>query len=307
MWHSVINPTNGKVITKIAEGTAKDLDTAVKAAHKAFDTVWGLHASGHERSRRLAKLGDLMEQYSETLAALEALDNGKSFSWAKRADVAHSIQCIRYYSGWADKITGQVIETSEAKLSYTRHEPIGVVGQIIPWNFPRMYFFVVDTFEPSLTSCRAVQMMAWKIGPALATGCAVILKPSEYTPLTALFMSKLIHDAGFPAGVFNLVNGYGQTVGQAISEHAGIEKVRADRPVMTCLAHVFVLTGRVHGQHARRSQDYGDSCQVELEEGHARARRQEPVDHLRRRGLGPGRQVGCVRYLVCRSAFFARP
>lgn len=141
MWHSVINPTNGKVITKIAEGTAKDLDTAVKAAHKAFDTVWGLHASGHERSRRLAKLGDLMEQYSETLAALESLDNGKSFSWAKRADVAHSIQCIRYYSGWADKITGQVIETSEAKLSYTRHEPIGVVGQIIPWNFPRMYCF----------------------------------------------------------------------------------------------------------------------------------------------------------------------
>ncbi|KAI0762240.1 aldehyde dehydrogenase [Fomes fomentarius] len=202
----VINPTNGKVITKIAEGTAKDVDAAVKAAHKAFDTVWGLHASGHERSRRLAKLGDLMEQYSETLAALESLDNGKSFSWAKRADVAHSIQCIRYYSGWADKITGQVIETSEAKLSYTRHEPIGVVGQIIPWNFP-------------------LQMMAWKIGPALATGCAVILKPSEYTPLTALFMSKLIHDAGFPAGVFNLVNGYGQTVGQAISEHPGIEKV----------------------------------------------------------------------------------
>ena len=146
--HRVINPTDGKPITKIAEGTPKDLDVAVKAAQKAFDTVWGLHAPGSERSRRLAKLGDLMEQHAETLAALEALDNGKSFSWAKRADVSHSIQCIRYYAGWADKILGQTIETSEAKLTYTRHEPIGVVGQIIPWNFPRTYCFVSSCFRP---------------------------------------------------------------------------------------------------------------------------------------------------------------
>ncbi|KAI0716189.1 aldehyde dehydrogenase [Cerioporus squamosus] len=202
----VINPTNGKLITKIAEGTPKDVDTAVKVAARAFDTVWGLHATGSQRARLLNKLGDLMEKNAETLAALEALDNGKTFKWAMRADISHSITCIRYYAGWADKIFGQVIETSEAKLTYTRHEPIGVVAQIIPWNFP-------------------LQMMAWKIGPALATGCAIVLKPSEYTPLTALYMSKLIDEAGFPPGVFNLVNGYGHVVGQAMADHMGIEKI----------------------------------------------------------------------------------
>ncbi|KAI1794460.1 aldehyde dehydrogenase [Ganoderma leucocontextum] len=202
----VLNPTNGKVTTRISEGTSKDVDIAVEAAHKAFETTWGLNASGTERSRLLAKLADLMEANQDVLAALEALDNGKTFIWAKRTDVSHSINCIRYYAGWADKILGQTIETSEAKLAYTRHEPIGVVGQIIPWNFPLL-------------------MMVWKIGPALATGCAVVLKPSEFTPLSALYMAKLIDQAGFPAGSFNLVNGYGHTVGQAISEHMNIEKV----------------------------------------------------------------------------------
>ena len=202
----VLNPTNGKVTTRISEGTAKDVDLAVEAAHKAFDTTWGLNATGVQRSRYLAKLADLMERDIDVLSALEALDNGKTFGWAKRGDVSHSINCIRYYAGWADKILGQTIETSEAKLVYTRHEPAGVVGQIIPWNFP-------------------LQMMAWKIGPALAVGCTVVLKPSEFTPLTALYMAKLIDQAGFPAGSFNLVNGYGHTVGQAISEHPTIEKV----------------------------------------------------------------------------------
>ncbi|KAI0638767.1 aldehyde dehydrogenase [Trametes polyzona] len=202
----VINPSNGKLITKISEGTPKDLDAAVDAATKAFDTVWGLHTNGVERSRLLNKLADLMEQHADTLAALEALDNGKTFGWARKTDVDHSIRCIRYYAGWADKILGQTIETSEAKLTYTRHEPIGVVGQIIPWNFP-------------------LQMFAWKIGPALAAGCTIIMKPSEFTPLTALYMSKLIDQVGFPAGVFNLVNGYGHVVGQAMAEHRGIEKI----------------------------------------------------------------------------------
>ena len=133
----MINPTNGKTTTRIAEGTAKDVDLAVAAAHKAFDTTWGLHASGVERSRLLGKLADLMEEAIDILSALEALDNGKTFNWAKRGDVSHSINCIRYYAGWADKILGQTIETTEARLVYTRHEPAGVVGQIIPWNFPR--------------------------------------------------------------------------------------------------------------------------------------------------------------------------
>ncbi|OBZ79629.1 Aldehyde dehydrogenase [Grifola frondosa] len=202
----VVNPSTGKVVTKISEGTKDDVDLAVKAAQKAFDTVWGLHATGVQRSRLLNKLADLMEQHAEEYAALEALDNGKTFGWAMKADVPNSIGCLRYYAGWADKIQGNTIETSEAKLTYTRHEPIGVVGQIIPWNFPLM-------------------MVAWKIGPALATGNTIILKPSEFTPLTALFTAKLINEAGFPPGVVNIVNGLGSTVGQAITEHMDIDKV----------------------------------------------------------------------------------
>ena len=117
------------------------MDLAVNAAQRAFDTVWGLHTPGNQRARLLAKLGDLMEKNQETLAALEALDNGKTFSWSSTVDVPASIACLRYYGGWADKNHGKVIETNEAKLAYTRHEPIGVVGQIIPWNFPRECIF----------------------------------------------------------------------------------------------------------------------------------------------------------------------
>jgi len=202
----VINPTNGKLITKISEGTKEDVDIAVAAAQKAFDTTWGLHTPGSKRGALLNKLGDLMQEHFDELAALEALDNGKTFGWAQDVDVADSVACIKYYAGWADKIQGKTIETSSHKLTYTRHEPIGVVGQIIPWNFPLM-------------------MMAWKLGPALATGNCIVLKPSEFTPLTAIRMTQLIHEAGFPPGVVNIVNGYGQTVGAAISEHPHIEKV----------------------------------------------------------------------------------
>ncbi|KAI0033622.1 aldehyde dehydrogenase domain-containing protein [Vararia minispora EC-137] len=202
----VINPTTGKTITKVSEATKADVDDAVRAARKAFQTVWGLNMPGSDRSRLLGKLADLMEAHSDELAALEALDNGKTFGWAKTVDVTAAIECIRYYAGWADKVHGKTIETSEAKLAYTRHEPIGVAGQIIPWNFPLL-------------------MMTWKIGPALATGCAVVLKPSEFTPLSALRMCSLIQEAGFPAGVVNVVVGYGSTTGQAIAEHMDIDKV----------------------------------------------------------------------------------
>lgn len=126
------------MITSIAEGTAKDVDRAVVAAKRAFDNSWGLKVPGSERGKLLGKLADLLEAHSDELAALEALDNGKTFFWAKNADVNYSIETIRYYAGWADKIQGQVIETNEARLTYTRHEPIGVVGQIIPWNLPRV-------------------------------------------------------------------------------------------------------------------------------------------------------------------------
>jgi aldehyde dehydrogenase (NAD+) len=202
----VINPSDGKILTKVSEATPKDVDIAVKAAQKAFDTVWGLKASGAERSRVLNKLADLMEAASDELAALEALDNGKTFSWAKNVDVAASIGTVRYYAGWADKIQGKTIETDESKLSYTRHEPIGVVGQIIPWNFPLL-------------------MLSWKIAPALATGNTIILKPSEMTPLTAIRLCSMANQAGIPPGVLNIITGYGPTVGAAISSHMDIHKV----------------------------------------------------------------------------------
>ncbi|KDR73217.1 hypothetical protein GALMADRAFT_251806 [Galerina marginata CBS 339.88] len=202
----VINPTNGKLITKIAEGTDKDVDIAVEAAQKAFDTAWGLKVAGAARSELLWKLAQTMEVHKEELAAIEALDNGKTFDWAFGTDVTFAIDVVKYFAGWADKITGQTIETDERKLIYTRHEPLGVVGQIIPWNFPLLMFI-------------------WKIAPALATGNTIVIKPSEFTPLTAIRMCGIIQEAGIPDGVVNVVTGYGPTVGAAISAHPKIEKV----------------------------------------------------------------------------------
>ncbi|EJD01954.1 aldehyde dehydrogenase [Fomitiporia mediterranea MF3/22] len=202
----VINPTTGKATTTIAMGNSKDVDVAVKVAREAYETRWGLNVPGYERGKLLMKLADLMDEVHDELAALEALDNGKTFSWAKNADVPGAIQTIRYFGGWADKNQGKVIETDESKLAYTRHEPLGVVGQIIPWNFPLL-------------------MLSWKIAPALATGNAIVLKPSEFTPLSALRLVDLFQKAGFPPGVINIVNGFGNTAGVAISEHPGIDKV----------------------------------------------------------------------------------
>ncbi|KAA1476324.1 aldehyde dehydrogenase [Dentipellis sp. KUC8613] len=201
----VINPTSGKVITKISEATADDVDRAVQAARKAFETAWGLKCPGSERGQLLSKLADLLEQNRDEFAAIEALDNGKAF-WSAKGDVGMSVGTFRYFAGWAGKNHGKVIETTEDKLAYTRHEPLGVCGQIIPWNFPLM-------------------MMAWKLGPALATGNTIVIKPAETTPLTALRMASLIKEAGFPDGVVNVVVGYGNTVGAAISEHMQIDKV----------------------------------------------------------------------------------
>ncbi|KAF9471864.1 aldehyde dehydrogenase [Pholiota conissans] len=202
----VINPTNGKLITKVSEAVEKDVDLAQEAAQKAFDTVWGLNASGALRSELLWALAKGMEKYQAELAAIEALDNGKTFGWANGTDVQFSIEVIKYFAGWADKVTGQTIETDEKKFSYTRHEPIGVIGQIIPWNFPLL-------------------MWSWKIGPALAAGNTVVMKPSEFTPLTAIRMCEIIKEVGIPDGVINLITGYGHTVGAAISSHMGIDKV----------------------------------------------------------------------------------
>ncbi|KAJ3555174.1 hypothetical protein NM688_g2722 [Phlebia brevispora] len=219
----VINPTNGKLLTKVSEGSSKDVDFAVECAQKAFDTVWGLNCPGSERGRLMYKLADLLEQHADEVAAVEALNVGKAFSWAKGADIAGTISVIRYYAGFADKISGKTIETSIDKISYTIHEPLGVVGQIVPWNFPLM-------------------MLSWKFGPAIAAGNCIVLKPSEFTPLSALLLAQLSVEAGFPPGVINIVTGYGSTVGEAISNHMHIEKVAftgstlVGRKIMTAAA-----------------------------------------------------------------------
>ncbi len=201
-----INPATGEVICQVAEGDKADVDLAVKAARKAFEEGPWPKMSAAERGRLLHKLADLIESHREELAALESLDNGKPYRDAYNADLALTIKCYRYYAGWADKNHGKTIPVEGEYFCYTRHEPVGVVGQIIPWNFPLL-------------------MQAWKWGPALATGNTVVLKPAEQTPLTALRVAALAQDAGFPDGVINVIPGYGPTAGAAISGHMDIDKV----------------------------------------------------------------------------------
>ncbi|KAH8807963.1 aldehyde dehydrogenase domain-containing protein [Xylogone sp. PMI_703] len=199
-----INPTTEKVITAVQEATEEDVDIAVAAARKAFKTTWP-QVSPFERGRLLVKLADLFEREFETLAAIESLDNGKAL-FSARIDVKAAADCLRYYGGWADKITGQTIDTDPDVLAYTRHEPIGVCGQIIPWNFP-------------------ILMWSWKIGPAVAAGNTVVIKTAEQTPLSGLYAAKLIKEAGFPPGVINVITGLGRVAGAAISSHMDVDKV----------------------------------------------------------------------------------
>ncbi|KAB8078650.1 aldehyde dehydrogenase [Aspergillus leporis] len=199
-----INPTNEKPIVSVHEANEKDVDIAVAAARAAFEGSWS-QVTPTERGRLLTKLADLFEREIETLAAIEALDNGKAVTMAK-IDVTNAAGCLRYYGGWADKIHGQTIDTNPESLTYTRHEPIGVCGQIIPWNFPLL-------------------MWSWKIGPAIAAGNTVVIKTAEQTPLSGLYAAKLIKEAGFPAGVVNVISGFGRVAGAAISSHMDIDKV----------------------------------------------------------------------------------
>jgi aldehyde dehydrogenase (NAD+) len=201
-----LDPSTGAVICRVAEGDAADVDRAVKAARKAFESGPWPTMSAAERGRLLHRLADLIEQHQEELAALESLDNGKPYTVALAADLPLTIKCYRYYAGWADKIQGKTIPIEGNYFCYTRHEPVGVVGQIIPWNFPLL-------------------MQAWKWGPALATGCTVVLKPAEQTPLTALRVAELALEAGVPPGVLNVVPGFGPTAGAAVAAHPDIDKV----------------------------------------------------------------------------------
>jgi aldehyde dehydrogenase (NAD+) len=201
-----INPATGETICQVAEGDKADVDLAVKAARKAFEEGAWPKTNASDRGRLLNRLADLIEKNVEELAAFESLDNGKPYRDSLTADLPLTIKCYRYYAGWADKIQGKTIPVEGNYFCYTRHEPVGVVGQIIPWNFPLL-------------------MQAWKWGPALATGCTVVLKPAEQTPLTALRVAALAQEAGFPDGVLNVVPGYGPTAGAAISSHKDIDKV----------------------------------------------------------------------------------
>jgi len=201
-----LNPATEEVLASVAEGDAADVDLAVKAARKAFETGDWPKMDARDRGRLLNKLADLIEEELDELAALESLDNGKPIRDAKAADLPLTIDCLRYYAGYADKIHGQTIPIRGNYFCYTRKEPVGVVGQIIPWNFPML-------------------MVAWKWGPALAAGCTIVMKPAEQTPLTCLRMARLAQKAGFPDGVINVVPGYGPTAGAAIVKHPGIDKI----------------------------------------------------------------------------------
>jgi aldehyde dehydrogenase (NAD+) len=200
------NPATGETICQVAEGDKADIDLAVKAARKAFEDGPWLKMNASERGRLLHKLADLVEKNADELAALESLDNGKPLRDAQAADLPLTIKCYRYYAGWADKIHGKTIPVDGNYFCYTRHEPVGVVGQIIPWNFPLL-------------------MQAWKWGPALAAGCTLVLKPAEQTPLTALRVAALAQEAGFPDGVINVVPGFGPSAGAALSSHMDVDKV----------------------------------------------------------------------------------
>ena len=203
---ATVNPTTGEEICQVAEADAADVDLAVKAARAAYDHGPWHKISGRERGRLLTRLADLIEKNADELARLESLDNGKPFSMAKHVDVAATAACYRYFAGWADKVTGKTIPLEGSFFCYTRHEPIGVCGQIIPWNFPML-------------------MQAWKLAPALATGNTCVLKPAEQTPLSALRIGELILEAGFPEGVVNILPGFGETAGAAIANHMDIDKV----------------------------------------------------------------------------------
>jgi len=201
-----INPRTEEVICSVQEAGAADVDLAVAAAAEAFKT-WK-DSDGSLRRNLLLKLADLMEKHQDQLAELEALDNGKPEHVAKGVDIMFCIECYRYYAGWADKVCGKTIPLTQgtaSNLCYTRHEPVGVVGQIIPWNFPLL-------------------MQAWKLGPALAMGCTVVMKLSEKTPLSGLLMCQLIREAGYPPGVVNILNGPG-IVGEFIVRHMSVKKV----------------------------------------------------------------------------------
>src|ERR1700683_3093473 len=205
---AVEDPATEETIAHVPAGEKADIDLAVAAARRAFESGPRGGISPADRSRLVWRLGDVLERHIDELAELEALDNGKPVTHARETDVRGSIDMFHYMAGWATRLNGETISVSSPGNwhAYTLREPVGVVGQIIPWNFPLM-------------------MAAWKLAPALAAGCTIVLKPAEQTPLTALRLGRLIQEVGFPPGVVNIVTGFGETAGAALAAHPDVDKV----------------------------------------------------------------------------------
>ena len=203
---NTLNPATGEIITSVAEADKADVDLAVKAARKAFEEGPWSKTTATDRGRILSKLADLIMEHRDELAELETMDNGKPISDSRNVDVPLVADCIEYYAGWANKVHGETIPVPGPFLNYTLREPIGVVGQIVAWNFPML-------------------LAAWKLGPALATGNTVVLKPAEQTPLSALRLGELCLEAGIPPGVVNVLPGFGPTAGSALVTHPDVDKI----------------------------------------------------------------------------------
>jgi phenylacetaldehyde dehydrogenase len=227
---TVENPATGDVLTEVSYGKKEDIDLAVEAARRAFDKGPWSSMSASARSRLIWRLGDLIDDHREELAQLESLDNGKPLAVARAADVPLAAEMFRYMAGWATKIHGETFPVSVPYtpdadyLSYTLKEPVGVVGQVIPWNFPLL-------------------MAAWKLAPALACGCVIVLKPAEQTPLSAIYLANLVREAGIPEGVLNIVTGYGDA-GAALAAHEDVDKIaftgstEVGKEIVKAAAHV---------------------------------------------------------------------
>ncbi|WP_337181833.1 aldehyde dehydrogenase family protein [Shinella sp.] len=203
----VLDPSSGKVIGAVPAGEAADVDLAVKVARKAFSGPWSSMVPA-ERAKLIWRLADLIEQHGDMLGPVNSYECGKPIGDSRNGEVPFTAETFRYYAGWATKLNGEsmTINAPGDWHAYTRREPVGVVGQIIPWNFP-------------------LAMLAWKVAPALATGCTIVLKPAEQTPIGALYFGKLVEEAGFPEGVVNIVTGFGEAAGAAMSGHPDIDKI----------------------------------------------------------------------------------
>ena len=201
----VVNPATEEIIAEVASATREDVDAAVRAARAALDGPWS-KMSARERGRLIWKLGERLMERVDGVARLETMHNGKPISESRNIEIPASAECLQYYAGWADKIHGETIPVRGNHFTYTLREPVGVVAAIVPWNFPLL-------------------LASWKVGPALACGNTLILKPASQTPLTALALGEIAQEVGFPPGVLNVITGPGSSVGQAIVEHPGIDKI----------------------------------------------------------------------------------